>query len=154
VSRRKIGDCEFVNAAIPRVDAYEAHGGDLSEIYLEGHIQTLRRVVPLRRSEWERIAPLDAWDVRVVFVAHSFSCEPRQVEIGGTRISIEFEDFDHLATSIADAWALVALFTQHVNSELREARTPEKVRERYLEICASWTTKGSGAPLSGGGVRP
>lgn len=52
-------------------------------------------------------------------------------------MSIEFEAVDQLAASIADAGGLVGLFTQHVNRELREARTPEKVRERYLEICAS-----------------
>lgn len=136
VSRCKIGDCEFANASLPRVEAYEAHGGDLSEIYLEGHIQTLRRVVPLRRAEWERVASLGSWEIRVVFVAHSFSCEPRELDIAGARVSIGFETFDELVASVEDADVLVPLFTEHVNQQLSEARTPERVRERYLEICA------------------
>ena len=67
VSRRKLGDCEFQNAsAADGSMAYEAHAGNLSQVYVDGHAQTLRRVLPLRIEEWERIAGVQEWNIEII----------------------------------------------------------------------------------------
>ena len=47
VSRRKIGDAEFQHATEKTVVAYESHAGRLTDVYVDGHVETLRRVIPL-----------------------------------------------------------------------------------------------------------
>ena len=136
ISRRKIGDCEYVNAARKEIRAYESHGGDLSEVYLESHIQTLRRVMPLRISELERVAPVEDWDILVTFVAHSFSCIPQETQISGSVIRIAFVTMSNLVHPAGGTSLLVDIFTRQINCCLNQARTPERVRRRYLAICA------------------
>ena len=133
VSRRKLGDCEFQNTGSRSLVAYEAHGGHLSEVYINGHVQTLRRVVPLRVEEWERVKDLDKWTFEVVFVAHSFDAQARDIEVNGAVIHLRFETFAEF-TSHSDASKLTNLFTLHVNAPLNERRTPQRVRDTYLAL--------------------
>lgn len=134
VSRRKLGDCEFQNAAERRVVAYEAHAGKLSQVYVDGHAQTLGRVLPMRVEEWERIADLETWDVSVVFVAHSFSCLPANLEINGMQVTVEFVVYADFIGGAPAPEAMTDLFATHVNGRLNEPRTPQKVRDTYLEL--------------------
>ena len=64
VSRRKVGDAEFQQATAKTVVAYESHAGRLTDVYVDGHVETLRRVIPLRAEEWERVAPRGEWNPR------------------------------------------------------------------------------------------
>ena len=54
VSRRKVGDVDYQNNDVKGVIAYEAHGGTLSETYLQGHLQTLPKTLAPRQEEWAR----------------------------------------------------------------------------------------------------
>jgi hypothetical protein len=134
VSRRKLGDCEFQNAAECKVVAYEAHAGTLSQVYVDGHAQTLGRVLPMRVEEWERIADLATWEVRVVFVAHSFSCLPTGLEIDGIRVAVEFVSYSDFFAGAPTPETLSDLFAINVNDRLNEPRTPQRVRDTYLEL--------------------
>jgi hypothetical protein len=134
ISRRKLGDCEFQNASERRVVAYEAHAGILSQVYVDGHAQTLSRVLPTRIEEWERIADLNAWQVKVVFVAHSFSCLPTNLEIDGMNVVVEFVEYSDFLAEAPAPGDLADLFATHVNARLNEPRTPLRVRETYLQL--------------------
>jgi hypothetical protein len=134
VSRRKLGDCEFQNASERKVVAYEAHAGNLSQVYVDGHAQTLRRVLPMRIEEWERIADLEDWDVEVVFVAHSFSCLPANIEIEGFHVAVMFVEYSNFIAGAPTPSEMTDLFATHVNARLNERRTPQRVRDTYLEV--------------------
>jgi hypothetical protein len=134
VSRRKLGDCEFQNAAERRVVAYEAHAGNLSQVYVDAHAQTLRRVLPMRIEEWERIADLADWKVELVFVAQSFSCLPTDLDVEGVGVAVRFLEYSGFLASAPEPGAMTDLFATHVNARLNERRTPQRVRDTYLEI--------------------
>jgi hypothetical protein len=134
VSRRKLGDCEFQNASKREVIAYEAHAGNLSQVYVDGHAQTLRRVVPMRIEEWERIADLEDWKIEVVFVAHSFSCPPTDLQIDGMQVAVRFVEYSAFIADGSTAREMTELFAVHVNARLNERRTPQRVRDVYLDL--------------------
>jgi hypothetical protein len=134
VSRRKLGDCEFQNAAERKVVAYEAHAGTLSRIYLDAHVQTLARVMPLRAGEWIRIADLDQWQLEIVFVAHSFTCLPTNVEIEGLEVVVDFVEFPSLIQRAPAPSSMKEVFAAYVNHKLNERRTPQRVRDTYLHL--------------------
>jgi hypothetical protein len=134
VSRRKLGDCEFQNAAERKVVAYEAHAGNLSQVYIDGHAQTLRRVLPMRIEEWERIADLKDWEIEVVFVAHSFSCLPADLEIEGLDVAVQFVSYPDFIAAAPTADEMRDLFATHVNARLNERRTPQRVRDAYVGL--------------------
>lgn len=134
VSRRKLGDCEFQDASARAAVAYEAHAGNLSQIYVDGHVQTLRRVLPMRLEEWQRIDDIEAWTVEVVFVAHSFSCLAVPVSIDGVEVAVTFIEYRDLISAAPTPAAIEELFALHVNGRLNERRTPQRVRDRYFEL--------------------
>src|SRR5690606_17827723 len=39
-SKKKLGDVDYQDSSAYKITAYEAHGGKLNKIYLEGHIKT------------------------------------------------------------------------------------------------------------------
>ncbi|RYZ87770.1 MAG: hypothetical protein EOP06_12140, partial [Proteobacteria bacterium] len=94
VSRKKIGDVDFQHAGNRKIIAYEAHGGELTDIYVDEHLRTLRKVIALRNEELAGIADLSEWEVTVVFIAHRISVEDRIVlEIDGLRVALIFQTF-------------------------------------------------------------
>ena len=114
--------------------AYEAHAGRLSEIYVGGHIETLRRVIPLRIEEWERIAELSEWQLEVVFIAQKPDAAARIVEIAGIPISIRFVSFADFFAPPPAASDLRVAIAEQVNVHLNQKRTPQRVRDLYLEL--------------------
>jgi hypothetical protein len=136
VSRRKLGDCEFQHAEHRRVTAYEAHAGRLSEVYVGGHIETLRRVIPLRLEEWERIAELADWTIEIVFVAHDPETADHEVEVAGVPVSIRFMSFDDFFAPPPEADDLTTPIAEQVNAHLNQRRTPQRVRDAYLALLA------------------
>jgi hypothetical protein len=114
--------------------AYEAHAGNLSQIYVDGHAQTLRRVLPLRVDEWKRIADVGEWQVEIVFVAHSFSCLPVNLVIEGIEIVIRFVEYGNFIADAPTPAGMADLFAIHVNGRLNERRTPQRVRDTYIHL--------------------
>jgi len=138
VSRRKLGDCDFQDAAGRKAVAWEAHGGGLSEVYVEGHRRTLRRSLELRREEFEGIADLSDWDVEVVFVAHDLLAHlPVRYGESGVAVEIRAEEYADLISRGPSASKLVDPFAEYVNDVLNAKRTPQYVRERLLDMAGS-----------------
>jgi hypothetical protein len=141
ISRRKLGDADFQDAARRSVVAYEAHAGVLSHVYLRGHLQTLARVLPVRAQEWAGISDIEEWSIEVIFVAHAFApgvpVAGTSVRVPGVPIDVSIR-FSTMSDFIADgpgAAELTGAFVQHIHSRLNERRTPERVRTTYAQIC-------------------
>jgi hypothetical protein len=137
VSSRKCGDCDFQNASIPKVVAYEAHAGRLTDVYVESHIRTLKTVLRQRAAEWEENfgAGLD-WTVKVIFVAHAIETggvAPQTIE--GVSLETEattYEEF--LADLDCDAESVRVSVNDYVRTPLAAARTPDSIRSALLAI--------------------
>lgn len=139
ISRRKLGDCDFQHAVDRRVVAYEAHAGLLTTVYLDGHLQTLRRILASRAEEWAGISDVVEWSLTVVFVAHAFG--PGVTERGGwvdpelgIPIALEFLELADMIHAAPSAAELVGPFGDLVHAPLNERRTPESVRARYAQL--------------------
>ena len=134
VSRRKIGDVEFQRASEMEVVAYESHAGRLTDVYVDGHVETLRRVIPLRAEEWERVAPRAKWSLEVRFLAHEVVAADREIEIDGFRVRIVATSFSDFCRSAPTPASLLPSYREHMILRLNEARTPQSVRDAYLEL--------------------
>ena len=70
LSAAKFGDVEWMDAANARIVAYEAHGGLLSDSYIDAHLATLRRTVARRADDLNAIADADKWQITIMFIDH------------------------------------------------------------------------------------
>ena len=136
VSSLKCGDCDFQDTSARRVVAYEAHGGKLTEIYLEGHLRSLGAVLPRRAREWEEnLGSADNWKLDVTFVAHDFYlAAPIQQDIAGVAVTVNAISFSSFISEVdaSDQRVLESLNT-YIRNPLAEARTPNSVREALLK---------------------
>jgi len=137
VSKRKFGDCEFVDNAAFEIFAYEAHGGALTQLYIQRHLLSLRKSVSNRSDELALIADLEQWTATVCFVAHDVSrAHPVGEEILGVNFKIELETFQGLCDDVGNAQPeeLVAFFNKYFLAPISSRWTPNKVRQELLNI--------------------
>jgi hypothetical protein len=139
VSRRKLGDCDFQLVSDKRVIAYEAHAGRLNEVYLDNHLLTVARVLPLRADEWSWISDIAEWSVTVVFVAHDYTPgvlvrDTYRDDHLGLTVELEHITFDDLVKKSPPFEGLVDDFAELVHAPLNERRTPERVRASYARL--------------------
>lgn len=134
LSKKKLGDCDFQNAIENKVVAYEAHGGALTQTYLDEHLRTLPKVAKPRIEEWSTFSSSADWEVEIVFVAHSFDAEqPSNFEIEGVNFSIMFITYSDLICSL-DKERFHEVVNTHVLSPLGEKNTPSSVRQALLDL--------------------
>lgn len=135
VSQKKLGDCDFQNSDDKTVIAYEAHGGKLTQIYLNEHLRTLRKILPYRISEWRSFSDGEGWSVYVKFVAHELAedVSPIHCEIDGVDVIINFILFSDFFGEISgrNISSQVSTFLLQPFSQLR---VPESVREKLMSI--------------------
>lgn len=137
ISKRKCGDCDFQNAAATVVNAYEAHAGKLTDVYVKGHLRTLETVLLERAVEWEEnVGPDLEWEVIVTFVAHQLEVSSLPtVEIANATVRIEAVDY---ATFLAGLTGSSAGARDAVNRYVRDPvaapRTPASVRQALLDV--------------------
>jgi hypothetical protein len=145
LGRRKVGDCEFERPEHSKIQAYEAHGGKLAEVYVAGHLRSLGAVLRSRRDDLAAIAPPDEWDIGVTFVAHDNGVlADRQELIGEFNVSIEFIDYATLNVRARDAVAdrgepestLIGQTNARVVGPINEPWTPQQVRDRVAGMLA------------------
>jgi hypothetical protein len=137
ISRRKLGDCDYQDVEQRRIFAYEAHGGVLTDTYVEEHIRTLRKVVPYRKSELESIADIQVWQATVTFVAHQVvAAVPNEITIDGLRVAFIAITFAELFDGLTVTNELIVHFNQVFLPPLRERRTPDFVRGTMLTLLA------------------
>ncbi|MED5615617.1 hypothetical protein [Janthinobacterium sp. P210005] len=132
VSRRKLGDCDFQDAANRKIIAYESHGGELTDVYVDEHLRTLSKVISLRSDELQGVAELAEWNLTVVFSAHRISLRERPpIKIGGVMVTLKFEtftDFIEVVDPVQPDWDMYLL------TPLKQSRTPNETREIFREM--------------------
>ncbi len=137
VSQRKIGDCDFQNSNLRQLKAFEAHGGNLSDIYVAEHLRTMRKIVPARAEELSGIADLSEWDGTVVFVAHTITAAAiaGPFVVSGLSISVQSKTYAEVVEQL-----LQDVTAEHLNrfilAPIREKRTPVEVR-KAINLLAS-----------------
>jgi hypothetical protein len=136
VSKKKVGDCDFQNPATRSVVAYEAHGGPLTEVYLQGHVQTLPKALLPRQEEWSGFSDPSEWSIEIQFIAHEIHAQvPDPIIIDGTRVSFRLRTYQELEAECAGL-DLIDSFESLVTNPLNEKRTPTRARDRLLELIA------------------
>lgn len=131
ISRRKLGDCDFQHLSDRRVVAYEAHGGTLTEVYLLEHLRTLRRVLELRRQEWDD----QPWQVQVIFVAHGCTASlPQSAQIEDVRVDFNWIRFNEFCGGMEEHEGLLEALLEYIVAPLNQPRTPVQVRAKYREL--------------------
>lgn len=136
LSKGKLGDCDFQNSTSKQIMAYEAHGGKLTAVYLEGHVRTLRRSLMKRSNELDKIAEPRQWEILITFVAYEFDVDlPEPMVIDGYTVSFEFVTFiEFLSRVNLPELAFMDLFQNHFVEPVNAQNTPQFVRDKILEL--------------------
>ncbi|EPR76393.1 hypothetical protein ADILRU_1158 [Leifsonia rubra CMS 76R] len=95
VSKKKLGDLEAENPRSKKIDAFEPHGGKLTQLYVDRHRNSLAQVLQMRLDDLQAFGPASEWQVRVVFIAHDVSAmQDFYEEILGFGIQYEFVTYE------------------------------------------------------------
>jgi hypothetical protein len=138
LSRKKLGDCDFQSFVDRRCFAYEAHGGALTNDYVEEHFHTLGRVLPFRIADWQSGSHLSEWELIVLFVAHDISqVSDRWRSYNATFKQIRTRVLVRSFSEVRDAlrsdgsWTLemTDAFKRLLIDPLNEIRTPQRARD-------------------------
>ncbi|MDN3717431.1 hypothetical protein [Vibrio breoganii] len=134
LSKKKLGDCDFQKFDSKEVHAYEAHGGNLSQGYLDEHMRTLPKLLKPRLNEWQSFSDVSDWKVTIWFIAHEFSAiVPDKVNISGVDVEVKFLSFTKFATQVGVEHALPFL-KSHLIEPLSKSTTPAFVRRAFMAI--------------------
>lgn len=129
-SQKKLGDVELKHAMDPRIVALEAHGGRLTEKYVQDHLFTLSNVIPLRIAELEDREPLPNWSIELQFISHDLdNGMTTELVMHDIRVTISYRRFSDLvgieantaSTEIFEEWFRAPLNIVHVHPEIRNA---------------------------------
>lgn len=139
--RQKTGDIEFMWPHLGRLLSYEAHGGTLTQVYVDLHRQSLRQVLRKRDEELVVLYERSEWEVEIVFVAHKlFDLEPYEEELEGYRVSWNFLTYADMVTGTAIDFAdpnTMHVFNEIIVDPLNQPWVPEQARIRYKELAAA-----------------
>lgn len=137
-SRSKMGDLEFENTSRRRIEAYEAHGGRLSDVYVDAHRATLRNVLDRRKAALLAIDAANEWDIRITFVAHDIQTSRLDDEIiDGFRIRWEACTYAGLADEGVSRLRMpsgIADFNTSIVNKVSPAYVPDRVKRQYLAL--------------------
>lgn len=137
LSQRKFGDCEFLDFNNFNVFAYEAHGGVLTQIYIDQHLLSLEKSALNRVEELASVAELDQWAVTVFFVAHDISRVGEiDVFLHGLRVKVLPITFLQVCDELmaAERGELIGLFNSLVMKPLHSGWTPNKVKSEIARL--------------------
>lgn len=130
-SQKKLGDAELKHATKNRIVAVEAHGGRLTEKYVQDHLFTMRNVLPLRLEELEDRAPIGDWALELQFFAHDLDAGLSENHIvEGLPVHINYRRYADVAGMPVDNEFLAILstyFTDHLNAVHVHSRTRQAV---------------------------
>lgn len=129
LSREKFGDEEAVNTHLRTVRAFEPHGGTLTQVYVDEHIRSLRRVMEVRKSSLEPVAPLTEWDIRVTFIAHSHQLKAQEHKAGDATVNVRFLTFAELLSEESLRGAGVLSFNKNVIDALNRPGVTADLRQ-------------------------
>lgn len=133
-SKKKFGDAEIKHRVNPHIVAVEAHGGHLSQVYVDDHLSTLRKVLPIRIEELEDRAAIANWMLDLHFISHS--ADPglmANTDIDGLRVNIIYHRFSDLAALGIDP-AFQALLGPHFVDQLNVVHVPSRFRRSAIAL--------------------
>ena len=134
LSKKKLGDCDYQNASTKKAVAYEAHGGLLTQTYLDEHIRTLPKIAKPRIDEWKTFSSPSEWSVEVVFVAHEFDAKsPDELEIEQVKFRIKFISYFDLI-SLAGSSSHFEAINTYLLAPLSRKDTPSFARKVLLDM--------------------
>jgi hypothetical protein len=134
LSRKKFGDIEFKHLRERRIEAYEAHGGVLTEGYVRDHLSSLPYVLEFRTSELEDRGAIEDWQLKVIFVAHDFRGNlPENANIDGMPVEITYETYEEFAPDAIDN-GMVDAFNDAFVDRINAIQTPHRVRQAAHDI--------------------
>lgn len=136
ISQKKFGDCDFQHPVKHELVAFEAHGGILSRIYVEEHLRTLRKIVPIRLNELLGIADIDLWSATIFYVAHSISESLSEYEIDmcGLKVCTKYILYEDIISQAQQDKKMVKSYNEFILNTLNTNRTPKKVRDAVISI--------------------
>ena len=148
LSRKKLGDVEFTKYSQGGQDqpnsissvALEAHGGNLTKIYVENHLKTLAISVQDRfEQDWSKITDPEFCHVDVIYVAHSWNVDvPRErTQLSGIVVDLDYMNYDELksrALASSSDEERLSCFNQWVLNVLNSHRVRQSVRNIAAEI--------------------
>lgn len=133
-SRRKFGDAEIKNRVEPIIISVEAHGGHLSQIYVDDHLRTLKKVVLGRLEELEDRLPIANWTLEIHFISHSF--DPGLLSstvVEGLAVRVEYHRFADIAHLANDA-AFRDLLNEHLVKQVNVVYVPARFRQAAIAL--------------------
>jgi hypothetical protein len=133
-ARKKFGDAELKHVVNPLIVAAEAHGGRLTEKYVQEHLFTMRNVLPFRVAELEDRAPLVDWTIQLQFYAHEV--DPGMTEslnISGVSVEISYVRFSDLA-GLDTTSGLVGFLDTCLRNELNKIHVHPSIRQALLAM--------------------
>lgn len=138
LSRRKLGDCEYIHKSNPEIVAYEAHAGRLTKRYMEEHFGSLSMVLELRNEDLESRANAEEWHIVVRYVAHELDPNIQPFSQQFYRYVVDFE-----AITFAQLYEQSKMFA-HLSLEgsvndniivaLNERSVPQEFRDTLADI--------------------
>lgn len=138
LSRRKLGDCEYIHRAQPRIHAYEAHAGRLTSRYMKAHFGSLAGVLMQRNDDLEARELAEHWEILITFVAHSIepSIEPFDIEVEGFHINVEAETFFQLFDRSRDTThlSIEGSVNDNIIGALNEPTVPQEFRDCVAKL--------------------
>lgn len=133
---KKLGDAELKHITDPVIVAVEAHGGRLTERYVQDHLFTMSNILPSRAEELEDRAPLMDWLVQLQFHAHSLDPGMTEtVEIDGVRVEIEYRTYADLAKIPVDD-RLVEILDDRFITHLNQIHVHPEIRRKVSAMIA------------------
>ncbi|OEF51872.1 hypothetical protein A1OW_09495 [Enterovibrio norvegicus] len=136
-SKKKLGDCDFQNFESKNVIAYEAHGGVLTQSYLDEHMKTLSKLAKPRIDEWRQISEPEEWRVNIKFIAHAINASvPDDVEIDGVIFTIELMTYETFICQFNFEEARPFL-NDYFLGPLSGQKTPSFVRDAFYCLLTS-----------------
>ncbi|MCW4629668.1 MULTISPECIES: hypothetical protein [Marinomonas] len=134
LSKKKLGDCDFQHIANRRAVAYEAHGGELTQTYLNEHLRTLPKSAQPRIDEWKTFSNASDWHVNIIFVAHRFNVQPpAEINIDGVTFNITFISYNDLIAQTTQT-PINEVIDRHLLAPLSRNNTPSYVRQTLLDL--------------------
>jgi len=139
LSQRKFGDCEYLDLNELTIFAYEAHGGVLTQVYIDQHLLSLEKSALNRVDELASVAELDQWHVSVFFVAHDVSrVNAVEVVVHGLKVRITPVTFLQVCDQTMGAGRdeLIGSFNNLVMKPLHSGWTPNRVKTEIARLIA------------------
>lgn len=132
-SQKKLGDAELKHTKEAKIIAVEAHGGRLTEKYVQDHLNTMRNVMPLRAEELEDRAALDKWQLELQFFAHELDDGmTTAIEVSGVPVNIVYRRYSDLAENNLNG--LPAILNEHFRDELNRIHVHRDIRSKVIEM--------------------